>query len=71
MGTDAPVIWRPTPKQAEFLAASEDEVLYRGAAGSGKSDAWSSCSMDFEISDRTRRWGRGRMDRDRGPPCGQ
>jgi hypothetical protein len=39
MATDAPVIWCPTPKQAEFLAASEDEVLYGGAAGSGKSDA--------------------------------
>lgn len=37
MATD--IIWAPTPKQAEFLAASEDEVLYGGAAGSGKSDA--------------------------------
>lgn len=33
------VIWRPTDKQAEFLAASENEVLYGGAAGGGKSDA--------------------------------
>jgi hypothetical protein len=39
MMNDAPIIWTPTPKQAEFLAASEDEVLYGGAAGSGKSDA--------------------------------
>ena len=31
--------WDPTPKQAEFLAADEDEVLYGGAAGGGKSDA--------------------------------
>src|SRR6185312_2135553 len=31
--------WDPTPKQAEFLAAPEDEVLYGGAAGGGKSDA--------------------------------
>lgn len=31
--------WRPTPKQAEFLAASDDEVLYGGAAGGGKTDA--------------------------------
>jgi hypothetical protein len=31
--------WKPTPKQCEFLAASEDEVLYGGAAGGGKSDA--------------------------------
>lgn len=31
--------WTPTTKQAEFLAADEDEVLYGGAAGGGKSDA--------------------------------
>lgn len=31
--------WRPSTKQAEFLAASEDEVLFGGAAGGGKSDA--------------------------------
>lgn len=31
--------WRPSPKQAEFLSASEDEVLYGGAAGGGKSAA--------------------------------
>lgn len=31
--------WEPTPKQIEFLAAYEDEVLYGGAAGGGKSDA--------------------------------
>jgi hypothetical protein len=37
--TDAPVIWEPTPKQGEFLSASEFEVLYGGAAGGGKSDA--------------------------------
>src|SRR6516162_11704210 len=39
MMNDVPIIWTPTPKQAEFLAAPEDEVLYGGAAGSGKSDA--------------------------------
>lgn len=33
------VIWEPLPKQAEFLAASEDETLYGGGAGSGKSDS--------------------------------
>jgi hypothetical protein len=33
------VAWSPQPKQAEFLAAAEDEVLYGGAAGGGKSDA--------------------------------
>lgn len=32
-------IWQPTPRQAEFLAASDFEVLYGGAAGGGKSDA--------------------------------
>jgi len=31
--------WQPTPKQCEFLSAAEDEVLYGGAAGGGKSDA--------------------------------
>lgn len=32
-------LWEPTPKQSEFLSASEDEVLFGGAAGGGKSDA--------------------------------
>lgn len=31
--------WEPTPKQIEFLAANDDEVLYGGAAGGGKSQA--------------------------------
>ena len=31
--------WRPTLKQAEYLAAGEFEVLYGGAAGGGKTDA--------------------------------
>ena len=31
--------WIATPKQMEFLRAKEDEVLYGGAAGGGKSDA--------------------------------
>ncbi len=34
-----PVIWRPQEKQALFLARPEDEALYGGAAGGGKSDA--------------------------------
>lgn len=33
------IIWRPSPKQAEFLACPDDETLYGGAAGGGKSDA--------------------------------
>ncbi|NPV90086.1 MAG: terminase [Firmicutes bacterium] len=31
--------WRATPRQEEFLNSPEDEVLYGGAAGGGKSDA--------------------------------
>lgn len=34
-----PVIWAPSEKQIEFLSAGEDEVLYGGAAGGGKSDS--------------------------------
>ena len=34
-----PVIWSPQPRQAAFMARTEDEVLYGGAAGGGKSDA--------------------------------
>lgn len=33
------IIFKPTPKQAEFLAASEKVVFYGGAAGGGKSYA--------------------------------
>lgn len=33
------VIWRPQPKQAIFMTRGEDEALYGGAAGGGKSDA--------------------------------
>lgn len=32
-------IWTPQPRQALFMARSENEVLYGGAAGGGKSDA--------------------------------
>ena len=32
------VIWRPTQKQAEFLSASEFELLFGGSAGGGKTD---------------------------------
>ena len=33
------VIWKPQPRQAEFMARPEYEALYGGAAGGGKSDA--------------------------------
>jgi hypothetical protein len=33
------VLWSPTPKQEEFLSAPEEEILYGGAAGGGKTDA--------------------------------
>jgi hypothetical protein len=33
------VLWEPTDKQTDFLLAQEDEVLFGGAAGGGKSDA--------------------------------
>ena len=33
------IIWQPQPKQFEFLSRNENEVLYGGAAGGGKSDA--------------------------------
>ena len=33
------VVWKPQPKQAEFMMRSEYEALYGGAAGGGKSDA--------------------------------
>ncbi len=36
---DKPIIFKPTQKQILFLSANEREVLYGGAAGSGKSYA--------------------------------
>lgn len=40
MTTDSrQIVWAPSTKQAEFLACSDWEVLYGGAAGGGKSDA--------------------------------
>ena len=33
------VVWEPTPRQSDFLACDDFEVLYGGAAGGGKSDA--------------------------------
>ena len=32
------VIWTPQPRQAAFMERFEDEELYGGAAGGGKSD---------------------------------
>ncbi len=34
-----PILWRPTPKQREFLACPAREVLFAGSVGSGKTDA--------------------------------
>lgn len=39
MTDESPTNWEPTPRQSEFLSATEDEVLFGGAAGGGKSDA--------------------------------
>lgn len=36
---DSKVIWSPQPKQREFMSRGEDEALFGGAAGGGKSDA--------------------------------
>src|SRR6266568_2007918 len=36
---ERPVLWSPTPKQAEFLACPAREVLFGGSVGAGKSDA--------------------------------
>ena len=33
------VIWTPQPRQIAFMERWEDEALYGGAAGGGKSDA--------------------------------
>lgn len=35
---DKPIIWRPQPRQAALMRRWEDEALYGGAAGGGKSD---------------------------------
>lgn len=36
---DKNILWQPQKKQVEFMKRCEDEVLYGGAAGGGKSDA--------------------------------
>ena len=34
---NAEIVWRPQPRQAEFMRRPEPEALYGGAAGGGKS----------------------------------
>ncbi len=38
-GGERPVVWVPQARQAAFMARPEDEALYGGAAGGGKSEA--------------------------------
>ena len=33
------IVWQPQPRQLDFMSRPEDEALYGGAAGGGKSDA--------------------------------
>ena len=35
----AKIVWKPQPRQLDFLTRPEEEALYGGAAGGGKSDA--------------------------------
>ncbi|MBQ7858598.1 MAG: terminase family protein [Faecalibacterium sp.] len=39
MNPKTETVWAPQPRQAMFMARPEEEVLYGGAAGGGKSDA--------------------------------
>lgn len=36
---ERPFVWRPQPRQRLFMSCPEEEALYGGAAGGGKSDA--------------------------------
>lgn len=42
---DCRIIWRPQPRQADFLRRADDEGLYGGAAGGGKTD----CALMWEL----------------------
>lgn len=37
-----PVVWRPQPRQAEFMRRPEPEALYGGAPAAEKAMHWSS-----------------------------
>lgn len=39
MSANRRIVWKPQPRQAEFMSRPEYEALYGGAAGGGKSDA--------------------------------
>ena len=39
MSECVPTVWEPQPRQRAFMARPEDEALYGGAAGGGKSEA--------------------------------
>ena len=46
----AVIVWKPQPRQLEFMRRPEPEALYGGAAGGGKSDARSSTSRCSKMS---------------------
>jgi Terminase large subunit, T4likevirus-type, N-terminal len=48
------VIWTPTKRQAEFLAAPEREALYGGSMGGGKTDCLLACAVS-QIENRKHR----------------
>ena len=52
-GTNAPVVWRPQPRQREFMRRPEPEALYGGAAGGGKSDALIIEALRGQVRSRT------------------
>ena len=39
MKKERPILWEPTPRQAEFLSCPAREALFAGSVGSGKTDA--------------------------------